>query len=92
MSQAELTELAERLEQYLGDPHDPESRMSFAEVLDHDERDAFPYGFVGLLRRWGFLDYGLPAEQGGKAGNPETGFALMRLVARATGRPPSRSG
>ncbi|MEU1404460.1 acyl-CoA dehydrogenase family protein [Streptomyces sp. NPDC005728] len=85
MSQAELTELAERLEQYLGDPHDPESRMSFAEVLDHDERDAFPYGFVGLLRRWGFLDHGLPAEQGGKAGNPETGFTLMRLVARRDG-------
>jgi len=85
MSQAELTELAERLEQYLGDPHDPAGRMSFAAVLDHDERDSFPYAFVSMLHRWGFLDYGLPAEQGGKAGNPETGFTLMRLVARRDG-------
>ncbi|MFE5939001.1 acyl-CoA dehydrogenase family protein [Streptomyces sp. NPDC056470] len=85
MSQAELIELAERLETYLGDPHDPASRMSFATVLDHDERDAFPYALIGMLRRWGFLDYGLPAEQGGKAGSPETGFVLMRLVARRDG-------
>ncbi|MGW0120212.1 acyl-CoA dehydrogenase family protein [Streptomyces sp. NPDC003327] len=85
MSQAELIALAERLEGYLGDPHDPASRMSFAAVLDHDERDAFPHAFVGMLRRWGFLDYGLPAEQGGKAGSPETGFVLMRLVARRDG-------
>ncbi|MCX5063057.1 MULTISPECIES: acyl-CoA dehydrogenase family protein [unclassified Streptomyces] len=85
MSQAELTELAERLEQYLGDPRDPASRMSFPAVLDHDERDSFPYAFVSMLHRWGFLDYGLPAEQGGKAGNPETGFTLMRLVARRDG-------
>jgi alkylation response protein AidB-like acyl-CoA dehydrogenase len=85
MSQAELTELARRFEEYLGDPHDPASRMPFTTVLEHDERDAFPYAFVGMLRRWGFLDYGLPAEQGGKAGNPETGFTLMRLVARRDG-------
>ncbi|BFO16186.1 hypothetical protein SHKM778_25740 [Streptomyces sp. KM77-8] len=85
MSQAELTDLARRFEQYLGDPHDPASRMPFTAVLDHDEHDTFPYAFVGMLRRWGFLDYGLPAEQGGKAGNPETGFTLMRLVARRDG-------
>ncbi|NEB03414.1 acyl-CoA dehydrogenase family protein [Streptomyces sp. SID13726] len=85
MSQAELTTLAESLEEYLGDPHDPASRMSFAAVLDHDERDSFPYAFVSMLHRWGFLDHGLPKEQGGKAGNPETGFTLMRLVARRDG-------
>ncbi|MFE1257503.1 acyl-CoA dehydrogenase family protein [Streptomyces fungicidicus] len=85
MSQAELADLARRFEQYLGDPHDPASRMPFTAVLDHDEHDTFPYAFVGMLRRWGFLDYGLPAEQGGKAGNPETGFTLMRLVARRDG-------
>ncbi|MFC9947406.1 acyl-CoA dehydrogenase family protein [Streptomyces pratensis] len=85
MTQAELIDLAEGLERYLGDPHDPASRMSFAAVLDHDERDAFPYAFVSMLRRWGFLDYGLPEEQGGKAGSPETGFLLMRLVARRDG-------
>ncbi|MFI1399290.1 acyl-CoA dehydrogenase family protein [Streptomyces sp. NPDC020681] len=82
MSKAELMELAAQLEEHLGDPHDEGSRMPFTRVMDHDEHEEYPFGFVSRLRRWGVHEYSLPAEQGGRAGNVETGFNLMRLVAR----------
>lgn len=82
MPKADLTELARRLEQHLGDPHAPDSRMPFARVLELDEREEYPYPYVNLLLRWGALDHSLPREQGGKAGDVEIGFNLMRLIAR----------
>ncbi|AXG81640.1 acyl-CoA dehydrogenase family protein [Streptomyces paludis] len=82
MSMSDVTKLAARLEDFLGDPHDADSRMPFAQILDHDVRGEYPHQFVALLRRWGVLDHCLPEAQGGRAGNVETGIALMRLVAR----------
>ncbi|MET9427801.1 MULTISPECIES: acyl-CoA dehydrogenase family protein [unclassified Streptomyces] len=82
MPKADLTTLAARLEAHLGDPHDPVSRMPFATILDHDEREEYPYPFVNLLRRWGVPEYALPSEQGGKAGDVEAEFNLVRLIAR----------
>jgi alkylation response protein AidB-like acyl-CoA dehydrogenase len=78
----DLTELARRLESHLGDPHDPASRMPYARVLEYDEREDYPYEFVNLIQRWGAADYSLPRAQGGKAGDVEIGFNLMRLIAR----------
>ncbi|WBB78423.1 acyl-CoA dehydrogenase family protein [Micromonospora sp. WMMD882] len=74
--------LAEELERYLGDPHDPSSPMSFATVLGYDEREEFPHELVGLLQRWRLHEYCLPAAFGGRAGDVEVGFNLLRLVAR----------
>ncbi|MFI6011206.1 acyl-CoA dehydrogenase family protein [Streptomyces sp. NPDC051243] len=82
MPKKDLTELARQLELHLGDPHAPDSRMPYARVLEYDEREDYPYEFVNLLQRWGALDYSLPAAQGGKAGDVEIGFNLMRLIAR----------
>ncbi|MFG3294104.1 acyl-CoA dehydrogenase [Streptomyces sp. NPDC048179] len=82
MPKKDLTELARRLERHLGDPHDPASRMPYAKVLEYDEREGYPYEFVNLLQRWGALDHFLPSAQGGKAGDVEIGFNLMRLIAR----------
>lgn len=85
MSKTDLTELAARFEEYLGDPHDADSRMPFARVLEHDERGEYPYHFVSLLRRFGVHEYGMPIAQGGRAGNVETQFSLLRLIARRDG-------
>jgi alkylation response protein AidB-like acyl-CoA dehydrogenase len=79
---ADLTELARDLERHLGDPHDPTSGMPFERILELDEREEYPYAFVNLLHRWGLQEYSMPAEQGGRAGDVEVGFNLMRLVAR----------
>ncbi|MFE1441940.1 acyl-CoA dehydrogenase family protein [Streptomyces sp. NPDC058739] len=82
MSKADLVALVADLERYLGDPYEAGTRMSFARVLESDEREEYPNSFVNQLRRFGVHVYSLPAEQGGKAGNVETGFNLMRMVAR----------
>ncbi|MET8453974.1 acyl-CoA dehydrogenase [Streptomyces sp. NPDC005209] len=82
MPKEDLTDLARRLESHLGDPHDPGSRMPYARVLEYDEREDYPYEFVNLLQHWGALDHSLPRAQGGKAGDVEIGFNLMRLIAR----------
>lgn len=63
MPKSDLTELAGRLERHLGDPHDPNSRMPYARVLEYDEREDYPYEFVNLLQRWGALDHSLPAPR-----------------------------
>ncbi len=82
MPKSDLTQLARRLERHLGDPHDPASRMPYTRVLEYDEREDYPYEFVNLLQRWGALDHSLPRAQGGKGGDVEAGFNLMRLIAR----------
>ncbi|WP_220040639.1 acyl-CoA dehydrogenase family protein [Streptomyces tateyamensis] len=78
----ELAKLAAELEDHLGDPQDPTSRMPFAAVLAADEREEYPYTFVNLLQRWGVPDYNIPEAQGGRAGDVATGYQLLRLIAR----------
>ncbi|MFE5580723.1 acyl-CoA dehydrogenase family protein [Kitasatospora sp. NPDC056531] len=82
MPKADLTALAARLETHLGDPHDPGSRMPFTKIMEHDEREQYPHAFVNDLRRWGVPEYALPAAQGGRAGDVEAEFNLVRLIAR----------
>ena len=82
MTVADSIALAEELERYLGDPHDPNSRMPFTKVLYHDEREEFPFELVGVLQRWGLHEYCLPESYGGRPGDVELGFNLLRLAAR----------
>jgi alkylation response protein AidB-like acyl-CoA dehydrogenase len=77
-----LVSLAGDLEEYLGDPHDGASRLPFHRVLDHDERERYPYEEVGLLQSWGLHLHCLPERWGGRAGDVQDGFQLVRLVAR----------
>ncbi|MFE3194143.1 acyl-CoA dehydrogenase family protein [Nocardia sp. NPDC059240] len=74
--------LAEELETGLGDPHDPATLLSFQRILRYDELEEFPHELVGELQRRAVHEYCLPAEWGGRAGDVETGFLLLRLVAR----------
>lgn len=82
MAVARQIALAEELEDYLGDPHDDAGRMPFAKVLAFDEREEFPYELTNALQAWGIHTYCLPEYWGGRAGDVEIGFNLVRLVAR----------
>jgi alkylation response protein AidB-like acyl-CoA dehydrogenase len=82
VASADLARLVEDLERHLGDPRDPESPMSFARVLDLDEREEYPHEFVAVAQRWGAHEFTIPAAQGGKAVDVVDGFNLMRMVAR----------
>lgn len=82
MAVSPMITLSEELEEYLGDPHDDTARMPFSRVLEHDEREEFPHGLVNVLQAWGLHEYCLPEQWGGRAGDVEVGFNLLRLVAR----------
>lgn len=82
MTVHQMITLTEELERYLGDPHDDGSAMPFRTVLAYDEREEFPFELVSVLQRWGLHEYCLPTEWGGKAGDVEIGFNLLRLAAR----------
>ncbi|HEX2419919.1 MAG TPA: acyl-CoA dehydrogenase family protein [Micromonosporaceae bacterium] len=82
MTVKHVTELCEHLERYLGDPLEPTGRLSFARVLDADEREQYPFELISELQRSQVHEYCLPEEWGGRAGDVEAGFQLLRLVAR----------
>ncbi len=82
MTVKNVVALAEELERYLGDPHDPANTFSFERVLQYDEREENPYELVGVMQRWNLHEYCLPARWGGRAGDVEVGFTLLRLIGR----------
>lgn len=72
-----LSERAEALEQFLGDPLE-----SFKRAVDLDERDEYPAETCGVLDRWGLNDYYVPIELGGRLESFEEFLSLVRVVAR----------
>ncbi|MFD0528740.1 hypothetical protein ACFQ1I_19940 [Kitasatospora arboriphila] len=88
MPKPELDKLAAELEAHLGDPHDPASRMPFERILDHDEREEYPYPFVNLLQRWGVHEYNIPAAQGGRAATWRPASTCCASSPAATRPPP----
>lgn len=79
---APLVELAWELEQYLGPSYDPKGLVSIPAAVRNDEEERFPYQAIGYLQGWGLQKYCLPRDYGGRAGDVEVGFTLLRLVAR----------
>jgi alkylation response protein AidB-like acyl-CoA dehydrogenase len=73
---------AEALEQYLGDPGNPENTMSFKRAIETDESEEFPDAEMNLLHQWGTPLYYIPIEYGGKLHSYEEMFALIRVMAR----------
>lgn len=70
------------LERYLGDPSNPAGLFCFKRALELDERDEYPEEACGLLNGWGFQDYYVPSQAGGKLGSYEELMSLLRVVAR----------
>lgn len=70
------------LEQYLGDPNDPTRPFSFSRSLECDEKEEYPQSAEDALRSWGAAEYLIPVALGGKLGNVEELFSLLRAVAR----------
>jgi alkylation response protein AidB-like acyl-CoA dehydrogenase len=75
-------EMAESLERYLGDPADPNSRISFAAALDLDEREEYPSEQHAQLDSWDLPELYIPAECGGRLKTFEEVFALLRALSR----------
>jgi alkylation response protein AidB-like acyl-CoA dehydrogenase len=75
-------EAAQALEQYLGDPENPDNTMSFKRAIETDESEEFPEAQMDLLHQWGSPLYYIPQEYGGKLTSYEEMFALIRVIAR----------
>jgi alkylation response protein AidB-like acyl-CoA dehydrogenase len=73
---------AEALEEYLGDPGDPDSALSFARAVELDDRDGYPAEGVALLNDWKLGDYYVPVQHGGRLHSYEELAALLKVVAR----------
>ncbi|MGW0395594.1 acyl-CoA dehydrogenase family protein [Streptomyces sp. NPDC003042] len=75
-------ELAADLDRALGDPAAPSGPFSYAEMVAHEENGALPPGAVDLIRSWGFAQYLVPEEFGGRLRNLEQLFLLTRSLSR----------
>lgn len=73
---------AERLERALGDPADPQARMTAAAALDDDEREYFPERGYAALAAWRFKRFFVPVESGGALRSFEEALMLLRVVSR----------
>ena len=70
------------LEQYLGDPNDPTRPFSFSRSLVCDEEEDYPQSAEDALQSWGAAEYLIPVALGGKLGDVEELFSVLRAVAR----------
>jgi alkylation response protein AidB-like acyl-CoA dehydrogenase len=75
-------EVAERLEQALGDPMIPTNVMSFQQVMELDEREDFPHDIINWLYEWNLQDYYVPTACGGKFTDFEEFIAFVRVMSR----------
>jgi alkylation response protein AidB-like acyl-CoA dehydrogenase len=73
---------AEALEQYLGDPLNPQNVFSFKSSVELDEAEKYPEESCRLLFQWGVPHYYVPVEHGGKLKSFEELLFLTRVISR----------
>src|SRR3569623_842803 len=73
---------SEELERFLGDPENPANVMSFHNVMQWDEQEAFPQAAVDELYRFGMNHHYVPVEYGGCFASYEEFQSLARVAAR----------
>ena len=75
-------QLAEKLEQALGNPQQADSLMSFQHTAELDEAEQFPHEEIAWLYNWGLQNYYIPTDCGGKFTSFEEFVAFVRVLAR----------
>jgi alkylation response protein AidB-like acyl-CoA dehydrogenase len=73
---------AHELEQALGDPFNRDAPISFAGLVEHDEREEPPSEAFEALRHWGVHAHLVPEASGGRLTSFEELLALVRVVSR----------
>jgi len=73
---------AQDLERALGDPCNPRAPISFAALMEHDEREEPPSEAFEALRIWGVHARLVPESWGGHLTSFEELLALVRVVSR----------
>lgn len=74
--------LANELEQFLGDPFKDTTPFSFKQVMCDDEQEAFPQDACNLLEQWGWHHFYVPTTYGGQLSRFDQVMPLFRSIAR----------
>ncbi|WP_016950952.1 acyl-CoA dehydrogenase family protein [Anabaena sp. PCC 7108] len=74
--------VAQRLEQDLGHPGNPDSMMSFKQVIDLDEKEEFPHEIIQWLYNWKLQHYYIPTECGGEFTTFDEFISFVRVLSR----------
>lgn len=82
MEQLKQYWVAEALERDLGDPCNPDNVMSFKQVIDLDEREAFPHEIIDWLYNWKLSHYYVPDWVGGEFTSFEEFVSFVRVLCR----------
>jgi alkylation response protein AidB-like acyl-CoA dehydrogenase len=82
MATEEEYQAAESLEEYLGDPLNPENIFSFKNSMELDEAEKYPEESCRLLHQWGVSLYYVPVEYGGRLKSFEEMFFITRVLSR----------
>ena len=82
MKQLSQYQVAETLEQDLGDPRIPDSVMSHQSAIALDEKEEFPQKEIEWLYNYHLQDYYVPTQYGGKFTSFEEFVAIVRVLAR----------
>ena len=75
-------ELSNSLEEYLGDPFNAMNCHSFASIIEKDEYEVFPQTLVDSINKWGFSEFYIPWQLGGRFRSFEEIKAVVEVVAR----------
>jgi len=74
--------VAEELERSLGNPENPESKISFQKVIEIDESEEFPHEEIAWLYNWKLQHYYVPVNCGGEFTSFEEFVAFVRVLCR----------
>ncbi len=82
MTKLKQYRLAEKLEQDLGSPENPDNLLSYKQVIDIDETEEFPHKEIEWLYNWKLQHHYIPVNCGGEFTSFEEFLAYVRVLAR----------
>ncbi|WP_133128310.1 acyl-CoA dehydrogenase [Legionella nagasakiensis] len=78
----DLIPLIHSFEHYLGDPRQNTTPLNYQESLRLDERESLPAQQIVFVQQWGYMDYLIPQELGGKLQSLSSLYQLTKALAR----------
>ena len=78
----DLLQLTNSFEIYLGNPSTQDTPVNFQESLQHDEQDTLAWSQIKFIQQWGFMEYLIPLELGGKFSSLHELVYVVRSIGR----------
>ncbi|WP_322783654.1 acyl-CoA dehydrogenase [Fluoribacter gormanii] len=82
MSYLDLQQLINSFEAYLGNPEKKETPLNFQQSLQYDEQEELAWSQIRLIQQWGYMEYLIPQNLGGKFVSLDVGYFLAKSICR----------